>query len=112
MSAEERQAFEESEAAIEAATNKFKEAKRTDNMKMFIEWVNENYVPQKNRKDLPEQQEGKKGSAKFGRWVVSNVSKWIHPDKFVGAPKAKQIEVGEVLKLVNDVVNKLKGIEN
>ena len=89
-------------------------------MRMFIEWVNETYIPAGKRKALPEEKEEdkkgtdaaiKKNSAKFGRWVVANVSKWIHPDKNLDKPRAKQIEVGEVSVLVNAVVNQLKGLE-
>ena len=58
-------------------------------MRMFIEWVNDTYVPVAKKKALPEQQEGKKGEVKFGRWIVANISKWTHPDKFCTAPKAK-----------------------
>ena len=119
MSAEERQAYDEAEAAIEAAKAKHAEAKAAGNMRKFVEWVNETYVPAAKRKPLPKQEEAKggdakatkKGDVKFGRWVVANVSKWIHQDKFVGKPKAKLIEMGEISVLVNDVVNKLKGID-
>ena len=70
MSAEERQAYDEADAAIEAAKNKHREAKQAGNMRMFIEWVNDTYVPAAKRKALPEQQEGGKSELKFGKWIV------------------------------------------
>ena len=89
MSAEERQAHDEADAAIEFAKNKNREAKQAGNMRMFVEWVNDTYVPANKKKAVPEQQDGKKGEVKFGRWIVANISKHIHRDKFEGAPKAK-----------------------
>ena len=56
---------------------------------MFIEWVNDTYVPAEKKKVLPEQQDGTRGEFKFARWVIANISRHLHPDKFVGAPKAK-----------------------
>ena len=89
MSAEERQAHDEADAAIEAAQNKYLEAKQMGNMRMFLEWVNDTYVPAAKKKAVPEQEEGKKGEVKFVRWIVANISKHIHQDKFPTATKAK-----------------------
>ena len=109
MAAKERQAHDEADAAIEAAKNKYHQARQAGNIRMFIEWVNETYVPADKRKALPEQQDGLKGQVKFARWIVGNVCKSIHPDKYVYAPKAKYIEMEEVASLVNFSVNYLKG---
>ena len=89
MSAEERQAYDEADAAIEVAKNKHLEAKQAGNMRMFVEWVNDTYVPAANKYDIPAQQEGQKGEVTFGRWIVINISRHIRQDNFVAAPKAK-----------------------
>ena len=55
MSAEERQAHDEADTAIELAKNKHREAKQAGNMKMFVEWVNDTYVPANKKKAVPPQ---------------------------------------------------------
>ena len=70
MSEKERQAHDEAAAAIEVARNKYREAQQAGNMRMFLEWVNDTYVPADKKKALPEQQDGEKGDYKFGRWIV------------------------------------------
>ena len=89
MPAEERQAYDEADAAVEAAKKKYREAKQAGNMRMFVRWINDTYVPAAKRKAVPVQQDGKKGELKFGRWIVANISKHIQQNKFDGAPKAK-----------------------
>ena len=61
MSAEERNAHDEADAAIAVAKDKHRQAKQAGNMKMFVEWVNDTYVPAAKKKAVPEQQEGQKG---------------------------------------------------
>ena len=67
-------------------------------------------MPEAKRKDFPA--EAKINTdMKLARWVVANVSRHLHPDVYTQAPKAKQIEMGEISTLLNKVVNKLKGLD-
>ena len=108
MSEEERKAHEESEAAVQEA--KAKHAEGDD--RAFISWLVEKYTPVDKRKPMMSEDaiKEKKGEVKFARWIIQNLSKHMHPDKFTGATKAKQLEMAEVVTLVNKIVNKLKGL--
>ena len=109
MSAEERKAHEESEEAIQEAKRRFDE----NNDKAFIQWLVEKYTPEDKRKPMMSEEaiSANKGQVKFARWIIANVSKHMHPDKFSGSSKAKQIEMAEIVTLVNKIVNKLKGLD-
>ena len=46
----------------------------------------------------------------FARWIVANVSKHIHPDKFKSEGTAAVFKMTEICAVLNKLVNKLKGL--
>ena len=46
----------------------------------------------------------------FARWIVANVSKHIHPDKFKAEGTAAVFKMTEICAVLNKLVNKLKGL--
>ena len=83
---------------METAKPKVDEAKAkfngdtTDNKIEFIRWINETYVPEGKRVELPGE-EITSVKKKFARWYVSKISKHIHPDNFINEGKAKVYEM-------------------
>ena len=47
---------------------------------------------------------------KLARWIISNVSKHMHPENYVNDTPEKQIIMSELVIILNLLVNKLKGL--
>ena len=94
------------EKKIEYAKQKFQEDK-TECKVNFVSWLNSTYVPESKRQPLPGSDvTGTK--KKFARWVRGKISKHFHPDNFVGAPEAKQLEMLGIANLNSELTSMLK----
>ena len=85
MTDEERKATDESAARVDAAKAKFAECmaiKSADSNKNFIQWIYATYVPEDKRKAWPDDARVNT-DVKLARWIVANITKHLHPDKFV-----------------------------
>ena len=65
---------------------------KTPNKIEFIRWINETYVPEGKRVELPGE-EITSVKKKFARWYVAKISKHIHPDNFINAGADKIYEM-------------------
>ena len=68
----------------------------------------EQYIKEGDRKAIPEMKDYK--GKTFARWIVANVSKHIHPDKFKSEGTAAVFKMTEICAVLNKLVNKLKGL--
>ena len=73
--------------------------------KAFLEWIRDKYVPEDKRTELPP---GDIPDSKLARWIVSSISRHIHPDKFIDISKKQ--EMSKAAAFVNKYVDKLKGL--
>ena len=66
------------------------------------------YIKEADRKPIPEMKDYNGKS--FARWIVANVSKYLHPDKFRSEGTASVFKMTEICAVLNRLVNKLKGL--
>ena len=112
LSAEERKERDEQMVEQKEAEDKWEELKAPERQPEFIDWIWERFVKPKGTEAKPNRPITDKEKSKdfpFARAIVAKVSSKIHPDSYVNE-KFKRQKYEKIASLVNNVVNRLKGL--
>ena len=112
LSPEEREERDKQREEQKEAEDKWEELKAPENQPQFIDWIWKRFVqpqstPEKELKPITDKEKAK--DFPFARAIVAKVSSRIHPDKYVNE-KFKKKKFEKIASLVNNVVNRLKGL--